>query len=192
MLAEAGPQHLPQDLQADRGGQQHDDPVDLKTPHQAPDVAVQVGEEERGEVPDGFLGAQFPEAAAREPAAHGEGKGDPLAAHDGRDADHRAHDGAGIGAGKQASQERSGQREIGGVVVQQQPCHDPGRKRHANAGREDETFGPVPLFGQQDPAEPGKTDEHRRHHGHHGQFHDERGEQVLLGRQKLRVVRHDA
>ena len=77
--AEAVAERLPDDLEADRRGQQDHDPVDLEPPHQLPDVAVQVGEEERREVPDRFLRADLAQAAAGESAADGEGQRDPLA-----------------------------------------------------------------------------------------------------------------
>ena len=77
--AEAVAERLPEDLEADRRGQQDDDPVDLEAADQPPDVAVQVGEEERREVPDRFLRADLAQAAAGEAAADREGQGDPFA-----------------------------------------------------------------------------------------------------------------
>ena len=78
-LAEPVAQALPDDLEADRRGEQDHDPVDLEAPHQPPDVAVQVGEEQRREVPDRFLRADLAQAAAGEAAADGEGQGNPFA-----------------------------------------------------------------------------------------------------------------
>ena len=60
-----------------------------KRAHQPPHVAVQVGEEERREVPDRFLRADLAQPAAGKAAPDGEGQRDPLAGDERRDADHR-------------------------------------------------------------------------------------------------------
>ena len=187
---EAGAERLPQDLEADRRGQQDDDPVDLEPAHQPPDLAVQVGEEERREVPDRFLRADLAQAAAGKPAADRERQRDPFAADRRRDADHRADDRAGVGAGEETGEKRARQRQVGGVVVEQQPRDDAGRQRDAEAGGEDEPLRPVTLLGQQDAAEPRKPHQHRRQNRDDRQLHHQRRQQVLLGRQELGFVRH--
>ena len=98
---------LAQQLEADRRGEQEHDPVNLQPAHQPPDVAVQVGEEERREVPDGFLRADLAQPAAGKAAADREGQGDPLARDHRGNPDHGSDDGAGVGAGQQPSQERA-------------------------------------------------------------------------------------
>ena len=71
---------------ADRRGEQDDDPVDLEAPDQLPHVAVEAGEEERREMPDGLLRAELAQAAAGEAAADREGEGAPFADEQRRDA----------------------------------------------------------------------------------------------------------
>ncbi len=94
------------------------------------------------------------------------------------------------GPGEQTGEKRAGQRQVGGVVVQEQPRDDARRERHAEAGGEHQALGPVALFGQQNPAEPRKPHEHRRQHRHDGQLDDQRGQQELLGREQPGFVRH--
>ena len=104
-MAESVTEPLPEELEADRRGKHQHDPVDLKPSYQAPDVAVQVGEEERREVPDGFLGAQLAQAAAGKAAADGERKRNPLTAEEGWRADHQPDYGPGVGPGEEAGEE---------------------------------------------------------------------------------------
>ena len=49
------------------------------------------------------------------------------------------------------------ERQVGRLVVEQQPRGDAGRQRQAEAGGEDQPVGPVALLGQQDVAEPPET-----------------------------------
>jgi hypothetical protein len=79
------------------------------------------GEDERGEVPDRFLRTEFPESAAGEAAADREGEGDELAAKE-RGQTHKKSDcGSRVWAGNQTGHERPFEREVGGVVPQEQP-----------------------------------------------------------------------
>ena len=55
---------LTQQLERDRREQQHDLPVDLQRADHLPGAAMQRREDERREVPDGFLGAELAQAAA--------------------------------------------------------------------------------------------------------------------------------
>ena len=73
-LTELAAEYLPDDLESDRRGQQNHDPVNLKPPHQPPHVSMEVGEEQRREVPDRFLRADLTQAAAGESAADGKGQ----------------------------------------------------------------------------------------------------------------------
>ena len=182
---------LPQQLEADRRREQQDDPVDLQPPHEAPDIAVEVGEEERRKVPDRFLGADLPQAAAGKSAADREGQGDPLAREHRRNAGHGPDDGAGVGPGQETGEERARERQIRRLVVQEQSREHAGRERHAEAGREHEPFGPVALLGEEDAPKPRKPDEHRGEHGHEGELHHEGDEQELLGQEGLGFVGHD-
>ncbi len=185
MPLEAGPERLEDDLEADGRRQQDDDPVDLEPAHEAPDVPVQVDEEQRREVPDRVLGTDLAQAAAREPAADREGQRDPFARDEGRDPEHRPHDRAGVGAGEQPGEKGPGQRQVGGVVVEEQPRDDAGGQREPEARGEDQPLGPVPLLRQQDPAEPRKPHEHGGQDRDHRDLHHQRGEQEVLGRERL-------
>ncbi len=163
------------------GGQQDDHPVDLEPPHQPPDVAVQVGEEQRREVPDRFFGAELAQAAAGEPAADREGERNPFPGDGGGNAHHRADDRAGVGPGQQPGEERARQRQVRRLVVEQEARDDAGGQRQAEAGGKDQPLWPVPLLGQQDPPEPREPHQHRRQHGHDGQL-GHKGRQQELDR----------
>ena len=114
------PERLADDLQSDRRGQQDDDPVDLKPADQPPDVAMEVDEEERRKVPDRFFGANLAEAAAGKSASNGKGQRDPLIGEERRDAHHGAHDRARVRAREQAGEKRACQRQVRGVVVDEE------------------------------------------------------------------------
>ncbi len=189
-FAETVSERLAEDFESDRRGQQDHDPVNLQPPHEPPDVAVDFGEEERREVPDRFLRAEFPQAAAGKAAADRERERNPLARHDRGNPDHGANDGACVGAGKQPDQERARERQVRRVVVDEQARHDPGRQRKAEAGDKDEPLRPVALFRQQDAAEPREADEHRGQDRDDRQFHDERREQELFGGELPGGLRH--
>jgi hypothetical protein len=181
MAAEAMAERLIQYFQSDRRGQQDHDPVDLEPPHQAPDVAMQVDEEQRREMPDRFLGTQLAESSPGEAAANRERQRDPLAGDECGDAGHRPDDRAGVRSRQQPGEKGSREREVGRLVVQQHTRDNPGGERQAEAGGEDEPLGPVALFGQENAAEPGEPDEHRGEHRHDGQLYHQGREQNLLG-----------
>ena len=111
--------------------EQDHDPVDLEPAHQPPHIAVQIREEQRREVPDRFLRTDLAQAAAGKSAADGKRQRDPFTGDERRDSNHRTDDRAGVGTGEQAGEERSGERQIRGVVVDQEPRDDARR----SAGR---------------------------------------------------------
>ena len=94
------------------------------------------------------------------------------------------------GPGEQAGEERAGEGQVGGVVVEEQPRDDPGRQRQAEAGGEDQPLRPVALLGQQDPPEPREPHQHGRQHGHDRELDHQRREQELIGGEQLGFVRH--
>ena len=121
-----------------------------------PDAAVQAGEDERREVPDVRLRAQFAQPAAGEAAADGEGERAELAGEERGQPAHHADEGAGVGAGDEAGQERglraSGRppRSSAAGAAATTPAVD----GDAEAEGEDQPVGPGPAFGQQDRPEP--------------------------------------
>ncbi len=169
-LVEPAAEELADDLEPDRRGQQDHHPVDLEAAHQAPHVAVEIGEEQRREMPDGFLRADLAQAAAGEAAPDGERQGNPFTGDERRHAHHRPHDRAGIGAGQKAREERAGERQIGGVVVEEQAREHAGRQWKAEAARENQPLRPIPLLGQQNPSKPGKPHQHGCQHRHDGEL----------------------
>ena len=119
MVARA--EQLSDDLEADRREQQHDLPVDLQRPEHLPDAAVQAGEHERRELPEHVLGAQLAEAAAGKAAADGERQA--------RRTRRRRAAGCrpcaptmtpGVRAVDQAGEKCAFERQVGGVVVEEQ------------------------------------------------------------------------
>ena len=81
------PDRLAQQFEHDRRQHQDDLPVELEAAEQLPGGAVELGDEERREVPDLFLGADLAQAAAGESAADSEGQRALLAGERGRQAD---------------------------------------------------------------------------------------------------------
>ncbi len=140
-VAPAQSQALAQELQRDRREQQHDLPVHGHGPHHVPGAAVKPGEHERREMPDRFLGTQLAESAAGESAADRERQRRPLTVAERRHPDHHADDGAGVRAGDEAGEKRALERQVGGVVVEEQPRHDAGHQRNAQAEGEDQPIG---------------------------------------------------
>ena len=96
-----------------------------------------------------------------------------------------ADDRAGVGAGNQAGEERAFEREVGRVVVEQQPRDDAERERDGQAEREREAVGPVAALEDQNVPEPPVARQHRRQRGHDGQLADQCGQQELLGGEQL-------
>src|SRR3954463_11525725 len=88
LLAKVIAECLADDLEAGRRGEQDDAPIDLNPPDQPPDVTMQVGEEQRGEMPDRFLRTQLAKAAAGESATDREGQRDEFARDERGNADH--------------------------------------------------------------------------------------------------------
>ena len=128
-----------------------------------------------------------PPPAKPQPTAKGSATHSP--ANSGGSPSIDADDGAGVGSGEQSGEEGARQREVGAVVVEEQARRStPAVERNAEAGREDEPFGPVALLGQQDPPEPRKPHQHRRQHGPDRELRHEREEQVTLGREVSCVI----
>jgi hypothetical protein len=142
-------------------------------------------------VPDGLFRAQLAQPAAGKAAADGEGQGNPLARDQGGGPDHEADNGSGVGAGQEASQERAGQGQVGGVVVEEEPGEDAGGQRHAEAGGKNQPLGPVAFFGQEDAPEPREAHQHGGEHGHDGELHHQGDEEELLRREVLGFVEHE-
>ena len=69
-------------------------------------------------------------------------------------ADRAADERAGVRTGDEAREKRAREREIRGMEVEEQPDGDAGGEGNAEPGGEDEPFGPVAAFGEQDPPEP--------------------------------------
>ena len=110
--------------------------------------------------------SSFGQISRRPPPAKpqpiGERQRDPLAGDGGGMPDHDADDRAGVGPGDQAGQKRAGERQVGRLVIEEQPRDDAGGQREAEAGGEDQPLRPVALLGQQDAAEPWEAHQHRR------------------------------
>ncbi len=191
-VTESMTEHLPDDFETDRRGQQDDDPVDFKSPDEFPDVAVQVGEEQGREVPDRFFRTDLPQPSAGEAAPDRKRNRDPFSAGEGGEPHHRADDGAGVGTGDQPGEECARKREVGRLELEKQSNADAGGKGNADAGGEDQPLGPVAALGEQDPAEPGKSHQHGRQHGRYRDLHDQRGQQEILSRQRFRRLVHRA
>ena len=172
-----------------RGEQDHD-PVDLEAAHQPPHVAVEVGEEQRREVPDRLFRANLAETAAGEAASDREREGDPFARDDRGDAEDRSDDRPRVRAGQEPGEECARERQVGRVVIDEEARDDARRQGYAKGGRKNQPLGPVTLFSQQDAAEPREPHQHRRKRGHDRDLHDERREQRLPGRQRSRSLGH--
>ena len=102
---------------------------------------MQAGEDKRRELPEHVLGAQLAEPAAGEPAADGEGQRDELAREERRNADHRTDCEARVRAVDQAGQKCAFEREIAGLIPQEQARHHPQRQQAAEAQGEGEAVG---------------------------------------------------
>ena len=115
---EPPPEGLAQQLERHRRQQQNHRPVHPRVLQHPPDMAVQLGEDERREVPDLFLSGQAsrrPPPAKPQPTAKNSAMNSP--ASSAGSGDHQADDGAGVRAGDEARQERAFEREVGRVVV---------------------------------------------------------------------------
>jgi hypothetical protein len=90
---------------------------------------------------------------------------------------------ASVGPGDESGNERTGKRQVGRVVAEQQPRGDARRQWDAEGSGKDQALGPVPLLGQQDLPKPPESNQHRRQHGDNGQLRHQRGQQVLGGKE---------
>ena len=183
VIAPAQADDLPQELERHRREQQHDLPVHVERAEHRPDAPRQAREYERREVPDRFLRAQLPQPAAGKAAADGEGQRAPLADAERRDPDHDADRRARVRAGDEPREKRSLEREVGGVVVQEQPRDDARRQRDAEAEGERHPIGQRAPLEDQDVAEAPVADEHRRQRRHHRELEDERRQKARIHRQ---------
>ena len=179
-------EQLADDLEADRREQQHDLPVHLQRPEHLPGAPVEAGEDERRELPEDILGAQLAEAAAGEPAADGERQGDEFLREERGDADHHPDGEPRVRAVDQARQKRAFEREIGGLVAQNETRHHAQRQQAAQAQGEGEPVGRRPLLEDQEVPKPAEPHQNRRRGRHHGQFHHQRREQHLVRRESIR------
>ena len=177
-------ERLAEELERNRREEQHDLPVGLQRPDHPPGAAGQAGEDERRKVPDGFLRADLADAAAREAAADGKRQRGPFAHEQGREPQHAPDRRPSVGSGDEPRQKRSFHREVGGVVVQEQPGPDAGGERHAEAEGEDEPVRPGAALEDEDVPEPPVPHQHRRQGRHDGDFGEERGKQHILGREQ--------
>ena len=146
---------------------------------------MKTAEDERREAPDRLLRTQLAQAAAGEPASHGERQRDELAVDERRQAHHHADDRAGIRPRDHPGEERAFERQVGRLVVQQQTRDHAGRQGNAEREHEDEPFVPPAPFEDQHVPEPPVPHEHGRQRGHDRELDDQRGEQDLLGAQEL-------
>ena len=176
---------LAQQLERDGREQQYHRPIDLRVSQHAPDMAMKLGEHERREVPDFlFVRARLAQAAAGKPAADRKEQRDELAREQRRQRHHQADDGAGVGAGDQPGEKRAFERQVGGVVVQQQSRGDAGRQRHAQAERKHQPLGPRAAFGDQNVAEAVIPHQDRGQCRDDRDLDDEGRQQELIGGQE--------
>ena len=183
VIAPAQADDLPQELERHRREQQHDLPVHVERAEHRPDAPRHAREDERREVPDRFLRTELPQAAAGKAAADGEGQRAPLADAERRDPDHDADRRARVRAGDEPREKRSLEREVGGVVVQEQARDDARRQRDAEAEGERHPIGQRAPLEDQDVAEAPVADEHRRQRRHHRELEDERRQKARIHRQ---------
>src|SRR5215211_7429317 len=76
-------------------------------------------------MPDGLGRTELAEATPGKAAADREGERAPFPDERRGDTEHDSDDRPGVGAGEKPGQKRSRQRQIGGVVVEEQPPDDP-------------------------------------------------------------------
>ena len=124
-----------------------------------------------------------PPPAKPQPMANGRAPNSPLKSG-GRPAI-SADGGAGVGPGDQPGEKGALEREVGGVVVEQQARRHAGGERHAERQGEDQAVGPVAPLEDQDVAEPAVADEHGRQGSHDRELDDQRRQQHLIGGGKV-------
>ncbi len=131
-----------------------------------------------------LFGTRLAQAAAGKPAADRKEQRDELARKQRGQGDHQADDGAGVGPGDQSSEERALERQVGGVVVEQQPRGDAGRQRHAEAERKQQALGPRAAFGDQNVTEAVIPHQDRGQCRDDRDLDDEGRQEELIGRQE--------
>ena len=115
-----------------------------------------------------------PPPAKPQPTAKGSAPNSP--ANERRQSDRRADERAGVRAGDQAGEKRAGEREVRGVVVEQQPRADAGDERNAEADGKLQPLRPVAFFREEDSPEPVEAHEHRRENRGDGDVRHQRNE----------------
>ena len=169
----ATPSAWREQLERDRREQQHDLPVDLQRPEHLPDAAVAGSVKTNGEkcqIASFGHSSRRPPPAKPQPTAKGSAINSPVTS--GGRPTMRADGRAGVRAGDQAGEERAFERQVGGVVAEQQAGDDAGRQRDAEAEREGQPIGPGAALEDQDVPEPPVAHQHRRQRGHDGQLDD--------------------
>ena len=182
-------ERLAEQLERRRREQQHDLPVDLRSAGASARARRwQAGEHERREVPDRFLRAQLAQAAAGEPAADRERQRDELAGEERRAAPTSgADDGAGVRPGDQPGEKRALERQVGGVVVQQQARRDARRRAGSpRREREDQAIRPGRAARRSGCGGSGGTAPASSPARHDRQLDDERRQQDLLRGEEFR------
>ena len=88
---------------------------------------------------------------------------------------------AGVRTGNQPGQQRAFERQVGGVVLQDDAAGDAGHQRHADREREHQPIDPPAPLEDQDVTEPPEPRQHRRQHRHRRQPDEQRQEELLRG-----------
>ena len=183
VFPESPAKRLTQQLERDRREQEDDGPVDADVPEHAPYVAVQLGEDKRREVPDLFLvRAGFAQAAAGEAAAHGEEQRDELVAEKGRDSHHEPDNRPRVRPCDQSGKKGALERQIGGVVVEQNARRDSRGQGYAKAERKQEALGPCPPLRDQNVTKPVVPHEDRGKRRDDRDLDDQGRQEKLIGR----------
>ena len=151
-------------------------------------MLAQVDEDEWGELPDRFLRADLAQPATGKAAADGEGEGDQFVGDDGRRRGQQSDERAGVRTGKKPGKEGAFERQVGGVVLQDDAARDAGHERHADRQRKHQAIDPAAPLEDQNATEPVESREHRGEH-RNGRQPDEQRQQELLGREDARFHR---
>ena len=139
----------------------------------------QAREHERREVPDRFFRTQFPKAAAGEAAPDREHRRDDLAVRERRQADEHADGDAEVRTVDQPGQKRAFEREVGGLVSQQQAGGDAGREQETQTEREHHAIGPRTVLEDQELAKSPESHDDGGRRGHDGELDEQRRQQDL-------------
>ena len=100
---------------------------------------------------------------------------------------HQPDDRAGIRPGDEAGEKRALERQIGGVVTQQNAGRHARGQRNAQAEGEQQPFGPRAPLGDQNVTEPVIADEDRGKGRDDRDLDDQRRQQKLIGREEFRL-----